>query len=484
MTPSSSPAPLRFVPRESDPQAPASPAFQQLVALIHQYDRPGPRYTSYPTAVEFSEQFDEAAYREQLARAAARRTDPLSLYLHLPFCEERCSFCGCSVIITKKREVAAHYLEYLHREIEMLAAALDGRRAVVQYHWGGGTPTYLAIDQMAALHALVTRHFDLQPGAEVAIEVDPRVTSFEQLALLREMGFNRLSLGVQDFTPEVQAAVNRIQSEAMTRALYDEARRLGFESINVDLIYGLPLQTRASFARTLDQVIGMRPDRVAVYSFAHVPWIRGNQKKLNPADLPAAERKIELFVEAIERFSGAGYRQIGMDHFALPDDELARASAAGRLHRNFMGYTTRPAPDMVAAGVSAIGDVCGAFAQNTKKLSTYYAALDAGRFPIERGYRLDADDHLRRHVIANLMCNFQVDVAEVESRFGIGFASYFAGELEALAAGAAKDGFLRIAPGRLEVTPTGRLFVRNVAMVFDRYLRGRAGEKPVFSRTI
>ena len=481
MTPSSSSAPLRFVPRE--PDAPASPEFQALVALIHQYDRPGPRYTSYPTAVEFSEQFDEPAYREQLTRAAGR-PDPLSLYLHLPFCEERCSFCGCSVIITKKRDVAAHYLEYLHREIGMLADALAGRRRVVQYHWGGGTPTYLAPDQMAALHELVTRHFDLQPGAEVAIEVDPRVTSFEQLALLRQMGFNRLSLGVQDFTPEVQAAVNRIQSETMTRALYDEARRLGFESINVDLIYGLPLQTRVSFAGTLERVIAMRPDRVAVYSFAHVPWIRGNQKKLNPADLPAAERKIELFVEAIERFRGAGYQQIGMDHFALPDDELARASAAGRLHRNFMGYTTRPAPDMVAAGVSAIGDVCGAFAQNTKKLSTYYAALDAGRFPVERGYRLDADDHLRRHVIADLMCNFQVDIPEVESRFDIGFAEYFARELEELSTGPARDGFLRIGPGRLEVTPIGRLFVRNVAMAFDRHLRARAGDTPVFSRTI
>lgn len=480
---SPSSAPLRLVPREPDGSAPASPEFAALVALIHQYDRPGPRYTSYPTAVEFSEQFDEPAYRQRLAEAA-RRPDPLSLYLHLPFCEERCSFCGCSVIITKKREVAVHYLDYLHRELGMLAEALNGRRDVVQYHWGGGTPTYLSPAQMAALHEVVTRHFDLQPGAEIAVEVDPRVTSFDQLALLRQMGFNRLSLGVQDFTPEVQAAVNRIQSEAITRDLYEEARRLGFESINVDLIYGLPLQTRGSFSRTLERVVDMRPDRVAVYSFAHVPWIRGNQKKLNPADLPAAERKIELFVEAMEQFRGAGYQQIGMDHFALPDDELARASAAGRLHRNFMGYTTRPAPDMVAAGVSAIGDVCGAFAQNTKKLSTYYASLDEGRFPIERGYRLDADDHLRRHVIAELMCNFRVDVADVESRFDVAFTRYFATEIAELAAGPARDGFVRIGPERLEVTPTGRLFVRNVAMTFDRHLRMRDGQKPVFSRTI
>jgi oxygen-independent coproporphyrinogen III oxidase len=481
-SPGVNPAPLRFLRPEADP-AHQSPDFDALVRLIRQYDKPGPRYTSYPTAVEFHERFDEVAYRRQLA-LAAESDAPLSLYLHLPFCEERCSFCGCSVIITKKRDVAVTYLDYLHRELEMLGRALAGRRRVVQYHWGGGTPTYLSVEQIAALQRVVTTHFDIQPGAEVAIEVDPRVTSIEQLQLLRQLGFNRLSLGVQDFTPEVQAAVNRIQPETVTRALFDAARQLGFESINVDLIYGLPLQTRRSFGRAVDTVIRMRPDRVAVYSFAHVPWIRGHQKRLNPTDLPVAERKIELFVEAMERFTAAGYQQIGMDHFALPDDELARASAAGRLHRNFMGYTTRPAPDMIGAGVSSIGDVSGAFAQNTKKLSTYYAALDAGRFPIERGYLLDADDHVRRHVIAELMCNFRVDMRQVERRFNIGFVSYFAGEIEELASGPARDGFVRIGADVLEVTPLGRLFVRNVAMLFDRHLRARASEKPVFSRTI
>jgi oxygen-independent coproporphyrinogen III oxidase len=458
--------------------------FDTLVGLIRRYDRPGPRYTSYPTAVEFNEAFDEAAYRAQLAEAA-HTTTPISLYLHLPFCEERCSFCGCSVIITKKREVAAEYLTYLHREIAMLAAALGERRQVVQYHWGGGTPTYLSLSQIAALQDVVTRHFDIQESAEVAIEVDPRVTSVDQLALLRNLGFNRLSLGVQDFTPEVQEAVNRVQSEPLTRALFEAARDLGFESINVDLIYGLPLQTRASFGNTVDAVVRMRPDRVAVYSYAHVPWIRGHQKYLNPSDLPAAERKIELFVEAMERFRNAGYVQIGMDHFALPTDELAIASAAGRLHRNFMGYTTRPAPDMLAAGVSGIGDVGGAFAQNTKKLSDYYPAIDAGRFPIERGYRLDADDHIRRFVITNLMCNFRVDRREVETRFSIAFFTYFADEIETLNEGAVPDGFVTIDDEAIAVTPLGRLFVRNVAMTFDRHLRARAeGTTPVFSRTV
>ena len=460
------------------------PDFDTLVALIGRYDRPGPRYTSYPTAVEFTAAFDEAAYRAQLARTA-RTSTPISLYLHLPFCEERCSFCGCSVIITKKREVAARYLTYLHRELAMLADALGERRQVVQYHWGGGTPTYLSPSQIAALQAVVASHFDIRDGAEVAIEVDPRVTSVEQLALLRDLGFNRLSLGVQDFTPEVQAAVNRIQSEPLTRTLFDAARDLGFESINVDLIYGLPLQTRATFGATVDAVVAMRPDRVAVYSYAHVPWIRGHQKYLNPDDLPAAERKIELFVEAMERFRAAGYAQIGMDHFALPTDELAVASAAGRLHRNFMGYTTRPAPDMLAAGVSGIGDVGGAFAQNTKKLSEYYAAIDAGRFPIERGYRLDRDDHVRRLVITSLMCNFRIDRRDVEARFGIEFATYFGQELGELSESAVPDGFVTIDEAAIEVTTLGRLFVRNVAMVFDRHLRTRTGRAtPVFSRTV
>jgi len=454
------------------------------VDLLRRYDRPGPRYTSYPTAVEFHAGFDEAAYREHLARAAAERDAPLSLYLHLPFCEERCTFCGCMVIITKKREVAAHYLDYLHREIALLAGHLQGRRRVVQYHWGGGTPTYLSVAQIEALQETVARHFDIQPGAEAAIEVDPRVTSFAQLETLRALGFNRLSMGVQDFTPAVQEAVNRVQGADETRALFERARELGYVSINIDLIYGLPLQTLDSFGRSVDAVVRMRPDRVAVYSFAHVPWIRGNQRRLRPEDLPSPETKLSLFVAARQRFLDGGYQAIGMDHFALPEDELARAARARSLHRNFMGYTVKPAPDMLGAGVSAIGDVAGAFAQNVKKLSEYYAAVDAGRFPIERGYRLSPDDHVRRHVITRLMCNFHVDVADVSRRFGIDFGSYFARELRELREGPVVDGFVEMDEGRLELTPRGRLFVRNVCMVFDRYLREKAAGTPVFSRTV
>ncbi len=452
--------------------------------LLRRYDRPGPRYTSYPTAVEFHDGFGEQQYRDRLAEAARTAGDPLSLYIHLPFCRERCSFCGCMVIITKKHEVAARYLEFLGREIAMLAEGLAGRRRVVQYHWGGGTPTYLTLVEMEALHGTVAKYFDVQPGAEVAIEVDPRVTTTAQLALLRDLGFNRVSFGVQDFTPEVQEAVNRVQPEDQTRRLFEDARRLGFESINIDLIYGLPLQTCESFGRAVDAVVSMRPDRVAAYSYAHVPWIRGNQKRIDPAMLPTGERKLELFGVVMERFVAAGYVQIGMDHFALPHDDLARASAARRLHRNFMGYTTKPATDMVGLGVSAIGDVAGAFVQNTKKLSTYYADLDAGRFPVERGYLLDPDDRLRRALITELMCNFRVDPQALSARFGIAFDDYFAAELVELASGPMADGLIERQDGGFEVTPSGRLLVRNIAMIFDRHLRARSTQTPVFSRTI
>jgi oxygen-independent coproporphyrinogen III oxidase len=467
----------------------ASPAVTSALAsppldMLRRYDKSGPRYTSYPTAVEFHDGFQERDYRERLADAAGSSDDPLSLYIHLPFCQERCSFCGCMVIITRKHEVAARYLEFLAREAAMLADVLGARRNVVQYHWGGGTPTYLTLSEMEALHATVARHFRVQPGAEVAIEVDPRVTTTEQLTLVRQLGFNRVSFGVQDFTPEVQEAVNRIQPEDLTRRLFDDARNLGFESINIDLIYGLPLQTRESFGRAVDTVVSMRPDRVAAYSYAHVPWIRGNQKRIDPAMLPTGERKLELFGVVMERFLSAGYVQIGMDHFALPHDDLARASAARRLHRNFMGYTTKPATDMVGLGVSAIGDVAGAFVQNTKKLSTYYADLEAGRLPVERGYLLDPDDRLRRALITELMCNFRVDPEALGARFGIAFDEYFATELGELAAGPIADGLIERQGGTFEVTPAGRLLVRNIAMIFDRHLRARVTQTPVFSRTI
>ena len=454
-------------------------------ALIKRYDRPGPRYTSYPTAVEFNERFGAEAYGERLAAAAASVAQPLSLYVHVPFCEERCAYCGCAVIATRKRDVAETYLEYLAREIAMLASRLGARRRIVQYHWGGGTPTYLTPAQIAHLDATIRRHFDITDDAECAIEIDPRVTTREQIALLRRLGFNRLSMGIQDFTETVQDAIRRHQPESLTRNLFLFARETGFESINFDLVYGLPRQSVETFRRTLASVVDMRPDRIAVYSYAHVPWLRPNQKSIDPLDLPDANGKRDLLGAAIEAFTSAGYEPIGMDHFALPDDELAIAARQRRLHRSFMGYTTRPAPDNVALGVSAIGDVHGAFAQNHKTLARYYQAIDQGQFPIERGYALSADDRIRRHVITELMCNFHLDRKGVETRFGINFGAYFAIELEKLSAGdgPAADGILEITPDALTVTPRGRLFVRNICMTFDRYLDSHAG-RPVFSRTI
>ncbi len=457
----------------------------RTLALLERYDRPGPRYTSYPTAVEFSEDFTEQAYRERLNTARGAFTEPLSLYVHLPFCEERCTYCGCMTIITRKREIAERYLNYVEREVAMLADALQERRTIVQHHWGGGTPTYLTVSQMERLHGTVARHFDIRAGAESAIEIDPRVTSRAQLQVLRSLGFTRLSMGVQDFTPDVQDAIGRHQSETLTRDLYDYARSIGFNAINIDLIYGLPRQTVATFNKTLAAVADMRPDRIAVYSYAHVPWLRPHQSRINQSDLPSRRLKFELIGATIDAFGDAGYLAIGMDHFALPDDELAIATGERRLHRNFMGYTTKPATDMVGVGVSAIGEVRGAFAQNVKKLPPYYAAIDAGRFPIERGYVLSSDDRVRQFVISQLMCNFFVDRYTVESRFGIEFDRYFASEINAMSAsdGPLADGLVTLTPEGLEVAPEGRLFVRSICMHFDRYLRQHA-EKPVFSRTI
>lgn len=454
--------------------------------LLRKYDRPGPRYTSYPTAVEFSSAYDASAYFDSLDNAAARPDDPLSLYVHLPFCEHRCTFCGCNVVITRRRSVAEQYLTYLHREIREVARRLRRRRKVVQYHWGGGTPTYLHIDEMLALQQVVTECFEILPDAEVAVEVDPRVTSREQIDLLRSMGFNRLSMGVQDFDPEVQAIINRNQTEGQTRELFAHSRNMGFASINIDLIYGLPLQKAETFAKTLDSVIELRADRVAVYSYAHVPWLRTQQKGIDPAQLPSAERKLELFCLARDAFLQAGYRPIGMDHFAVPEDELARAIETRTLSRNFMGYTVTTAPDMIGLGISAIGDVAGSYVQNQKKLPRYYAAIDQGSLPIERGYRLSADDRVRRFVITQLMCNFHLDKRAVEDRFGIVFDQVFERELDELAGpdGLIANGFVTASREALHVEPLGRLFVRNVAMLFDRYLLNKQPGAKIFSRTV
>jgi oxygen-independent coproporphyrinogen-3 oxidase len=460
---------------------------------VRRFDRPGPRYTSYPTAVEFTEQVDEGAYLRKLEASNVEGDAPLSLYAHLPFCEHRCLFCGCHVVITPHMPVAEKYMEYLKREIDLLAARIPDRRSLVQMHWGGGTPTYFSPGQLRDLYGHITRHFRFADGAEVALEVDPRVTTRDHLSTLSDLGFNRLSLGVQDLTEEVQVAIDRNQTYDQTAELIRTARDLGFtEGINVDLIYGLPKQKPETFEANLQKIIELRPDRVAAYSFAYVPWIRGHQKKLDRDELPSAETKLELYLMAMDRFLAAGYEPIGMDHFALPDDELGMAAREGRLYRNFMGYTVMPASDMVAVGISGIGEVQHAFFQNEKKLSRYYAALDQDRLPVQRGYLLDDDDIIRQYVIQQIMCNFRIGKDNVRQRFGVDFDDYFVDALDRLD-GVRDAGFVVEDDRELRVTDRGRLFVRNVCMAFDRYLvekqeaaaRAEAEEgTPVFSRTV
>ena len=397
------------------------------------------------------------------------------------------------MVITPHMPVAEKYMEYLHKEIDLLAARLPDRRSLVQMHWGGGTPTYFSPDQLRDLFGHIMQHFSFVDGAEIAIEVDPRVTTQEHLDALSELGFNRLSMGVQDLTPEVQEAITRNQTYEETARLIELARERGFtEGINVDLIYGLPKQKPLTFAQNLEKVIELRPDRVAAYSFAYVPWIKGHQKKLNQDELPSAETKLELYLMAMDRFLEAGYEPIGMDHFALPDDELAVAAHENRLYRNFMGYTVMPASDMVAVGISGIGEVQHAFFQNEKKLSRYYQALDEDRLPVQRGYLLDRDDVIRQYVIKEIMCNFRVSKSDVDQRFDIEFHEYFADALGRL--DDVRDaGFIQEDDDTLRVTPRGRLFVRNVCMEFDRYLTEKqqarqeeeeAEDTPVFSRTV
>jgi oxygen-independent coproporphyrinogen III oxidase len=461
------------------------PATAALTAeRLARYDRPGPRYTSYPTAVEFHEGFTAERYLAKLEEAGQRPGEPLALYVHLPFCAERCSFCGCNVIITRKRGVAERYLDHLEGEIDLVADRLGERTGVVQLHWGGGTPTYLSVAELQRLSDVLTRRFRVLPGAELAIEVDPRVTSPEQVERLADLGFNRFSMGVQDFDPAVQDAIGRWQTFAQTRDLHERLRAAGIASINVDLVYGLPQQTPERFRDTVARTVALRPDRVAVYSYAFVPWIKAHQKQIHPEDLPPREVKLQLFGIAFDGFTAAGYEQIGMDHFALPSDSLARAARERTLHRNFMGYTTNPAADSIGFGVSAISELGGAFAQNTKKLTRYEEAVEAGVPPIERGFERSRDDVVRSDVIRQLMCNFHLDVRAVERAHGIDFATYFAAALRELDEGPVAHGFVRRDAAAIEVTAAGRLFVRNVCMAFDAYLERHQGQAQRFSRTV
>jgi oxygen-independent coproporphyrinogen III oxidase len=452
--------------------------------LLARYDGAGPRYTSYPTAVEFREDFQEADYLEVLRLADAGGDAPLSVYVHLPFCERRCTFCGCHSFATTRKDVADPYLQHLLREIALVADRMPHRRKVAQFHLGGGTPTYFSPAQLQQLVLGFAGYFEFLPIAELAVEVDPRVTSEAHVAMLARLGFNRLSMGVQDFSPEVQQAIGRGQTAEQTATLLERARKHGFAGINFDLVYGLPAQTPESFAKTLEQAVALRPDRLAVYSFAFLPMIRGNQKRIDVAAVPNRDSKFKLLAMARDAFLAAGYHAIGMDHFALPSDELAMAQRQGRLSRNFMGYAVNPGEDTLGFGVSAIGDVRGALAQNQKMLAPYYRMLDGGHLPIQRGYRRTRDDEIRRDAILSLMCNFTVNRSALESRYGIVFGNYFRESLDKLAP-FVKDGMCRIDDGGVTAIGHGQIFVRNLAMCFDAYLgpRQQLG-RPVFSRTV
>lgn len=448
-------------------------ALSDFRSLAGRIDGNGPRYTSYPTADRFHNEVGDAGYLAALQACRDDSPAPLSLYLHIPFCENICYYCGCNKIITKDHGRSAQYVDYLSREMAMVAGRLGERRPVMQSHWGGGTPTFLDPDEMRRVMAALHEHFVLLPEGEHSIEIDPRRVTDERMDLLAELGFNRISLGVQDFDPEVQQAVHRVQSYEETRAVVQAARRLGFQSVSVDLIYGLPHQTTARFGATIERVLELRPNRLSVYSYAHLPHVFKPQRRIDGATLPPAAEKLDILVSTIEQLTGAGYVYIGMDHFALPDDDLAIAQREGRLQRNFQGYATHAGYDQLGLGVSAIGAVAGHYVQNARTTDAYYAAIDAGRLPVVRGFGMSADDHLRRAIIGALMCNGTLDIAEVERTHGIDFAATFAAELADLDR-LAEDNLVRRTPDRIDITPLGRLLVRRVAMVFDRYLRDDA----------
>lgn len=451
--------------------------------LLHKYDRPGPRYTSYPTVPEWSTNFGPDDYIAAL-REASRCDEPLSLYVHIPFCRARCFYCGCNSCVVHNETRVEEYLDRIEQELKLARSYLGRRDRISQMHWGGGTPTFLNEKQLSRLFNVVKDVFCFDSQAELAIELDPRVTSGEQLTLLAGLGFNRVSLGVQDFTEKVQRAIGRNQTWEQTEKVFSACRQLGFTGINIDLIYGLPYQSTADFSRTVDRVIGFGADRVAVYSYAHLPHMKPNQRKIDATALPGTELKYDLLATAVELLLQAGYVQIGMDHFARPGDDLARALAKSALHRNFMGYTPKVTSDMLSVGMSAISNISGCFAQNTSQLDGYMKVIASGRPAVYRGWRLSRDDKIRQWVILSLMCNFVLDFKKLSEHFAVDYYDYFPEENNDLEE-FINDSLLERKEHLLLVKPEGRIFVRNIAMVFDIYLRRKQpGEKPLFSRTI
>jgi oxygen-independent coproporphyrinogen-3 oxidase len=453
--------------------------------ILERYNVHGPRYTSYPTAPTWSDDFGPNDLRQAFEKT--ERLDPMpdvSLYYHIPFCEALCWYCGCNVVINKNKEVAGPYLDRLTREIDLVTSHIDPSREAVQFHFGGGTPTYLTPEQLRDVFGRTRDRVRFSADAEIGVEVDPRVTTGEHVVALAELGFNRISLGVQDFDPKVQEAVNRVQSYEQTAGIVEDARGRGFDSVNIDLMYGLPYQTHESFVNTVDRVVEISPDRIALFNYAHVPQLKHAQNAFRRMPVPEGLEKFEIFRTAVNRLTEAGYVFVGFDHFAKPDDELAIAQADRTLRRNFQGYSTKSGSDLYAAGVSSISFLGGAFAQNFRRIDDYYEAVDRGELPTMRGMWLSDDDVLRSAVIERLMCHCVLYFREIEQEFGIEFQSYFAEALDALRQ-PEDDGLVRVHGDRIEVRPLGRIFLRNLAMPFDAYLaRQREGEKPVFSKTL
>ena len=458
------------------------PTVQFDSTLLRKYDQAVPRYTSYPPATELKPEFEEVDFRAAIAVGNYKKT-PLSLYCHIPFCETACYFCGCNTVITQRKEIAEPYLDYTERHIRQMAELIDNKRPVHQMHWGGGTPNYLSLAQIERLWTSINQHFSFDPNAEISIEVNPRSLSRNYLLFLKELGFNRISFGIQDFNLKVQEAVNRIQPEAMLFKTMDWIREAGFESVNVDLIYGLPFQTLDTFRDTIYKTLKLDPERIAVFNFAYVPWLKPVQRRIPQAALPKASEKLDILQMAIEELSQNGYQFIGMDHFAKPNDELAIcasqqrfaiAQREGQLHRNFQGYTTKPESDLIGFGITSISMLHDVYVQNHKRLKDFYQAIDQGVLPIERGVSLTQDDVIRRTVIMELMCQFELSKDEFEEKYHLSFDQdfdkYFASErweLKKLEA----DGLIRLSHNHIEVTPAGRLLIRNIASAFDVYLK-------------
>ncbi len=450
--------------------------------IIRRYDCSGPRYTSYPTAVQFHEGFRADRYCE-VARASNETTRPLSLYFHLPFCDTVCFYCACNKVVTKDRTRSGPYLERLHREIRLQGALFDRSRVVTQLHWGGGTPTFLSHGEMQALMEETRHHFTLleDGSGEYAIEIDPREAQVDTIALLRSLGFTRISLGVQDFDTRVQQAVNRIQTEKETTIVLEAARSQGFGSISVDLIYGLPFQSVKSFGTTLEKILAVRPDRISLFNYAHLPDLFPPQRRIRAEDLPSPAEKLAILHSSIDHLTAAGYLYIGMDHFAMPGDELARAQREGTLHRNFQGYSTQANVDLIGLGSTAISQVGSTYSQNARDLEHYYTRLGENELPLFRGIELNEDDRIRREVITQLICHFRLDYAAVAREYGIQCADYFSQEISELAI-LENDGLIALSPIGIQVQPRGKLLIRNICMVFDRYLRSQTQRR--FSKVI